>query len=139
VPAAGAVRPSAGTYYVVFDSSNAAGAGTYRFRFWVDDVKPPAAAIVSRKVRRGDPIRVTVTDGGSGIDVSSIEATLDGREARAPLVGREIRVATTMLAPGRHRLRVALSDFQETRNNENVARILPNTRVVAATVTIVPR
>jgi len=38
VPAAGAVRPSAGTYYVVFDSPNAAGAGTYRFRFWVDDV-----------------------------------------------------------------------------------------------------
>ena len=139
VPAAGAIRPSAGTYYVVFDSPNAAGAGTYRFRFWIDDVKPPAAAIVRRKVRRGDPIRVTVTDGGSGIDVSSIEATLDGREARAPLVGREIRVATTMLAPGRHRLRVALSDFQETRNNENVARILPNTRVVAATVTIVPR
>ena len=105
VPVAGAVRPSAGTYYVVFDSPDAAGAGTYRFRFWIDDVKPPAAAIVSRKVRRGDPIRVTVTDGGSGIDVSSIEATLDGREARAPLVGREIRVATGCLAPGRHRLR----------------------------------
>ena len=114
------------------------GPGRYRFRFWVDDVKPPAAAIVSRKVRRGDPIRVTVTDGGSGIDVSSIEATLDGREARAPLVGREIRVATGSLAPGRHRLRLALSDFQETRNNENVARILPNTRIVSATVTIVP-
>ena len=139
VPVAGAVRPSAGTYYVVFDSPNPAGAGTYRFRFWVDDVKPPAAAMVSRKVRRGDPIRVTVADGGSGIDVSSIEATLDGREARAPLVGREIRVATGTLAPGRHRLRVALSDFQETRNNENVARILPNTRIVSATVTILPR
>ncbi len=139
VPVAGAVRPSAGTYYLVFDSPNAAGAGTYRFRFWVDDVKPPAAAIVSRKVRRGDPIRVTVTDGGSGIDVSSIEATLDGREARAPLVGREIRVATGTLAPGRHRLRLALSDFQETRNNENVLRILPNTRTVSANVTIVAR
>ena len=138
VPVAGAVRPSAGTYYLVFDSPDAAGAGAYRFRFWVDDVKPPAAAIVSRKVRRGDPIRITVTDGGSGIDVSSIEATLDGREARAPLVGREIRVATGTLPPGRHRLRFALSDFQETRNNENVARILPNTRIVSATVTIVP-
>ena len=92
---------------------------------------------MSRKVRRGDPIRVTVTDGGSGIDVSSIEATLDGRGARAPLVGREIRVATGPLAPGSHRLRLALSDFQETRNNENVARILPNTRIVSATVTIV--
>lgn len=139
VPAAGAIRPGAGTYYVVFDSPTAAGAGSFRFRFWVDDVKPPAAAIVSRKVRRGDPIRVTVTDGGSGIDVSSIDATLDGRAARAPLVGSEIRVATTSLAAGQHRLRLALSDFQETRNNENVARILPNTRVVSATVTVVAR
>jgi subtilisin family serine protease len=139
VPAAGALRPAAGTYYVVFDSPTAAGAGTYRFRFWVDDVTSPRAAIVSRKVRRGDPIRVTVTDGGSGIDASSIDATLDGRAARAPLVGREIRIPTGSLAPGRHRLRVALSDFQETRNNENVARILPNTRVVSTTVTGVAR
>jgi subtilisin family serine protease len=139
VPSAGALRPSAGTYYVVFDSPTAAGAGTFRFRFWVDDVAPPAAAIVSRKVRRGDPIRVTVTDAGSGIDVSSIDASLDGRVARAPLVGREIRVATGSLTAGTHRLTVALSDFQETRNNENVARILPNTRVISATVTIVRR
>lgn len=139
VLAAGAIRPVAGTYYVVFDSPNAAGAGTFRFRFWVEDVKPPAAAIVSRKLRRGDPIRVSVTDGGSGIDVSSIDATVDGRAARAPLVDREIRIPTGSFALGRHRLRVELSDFQETRNNENVARILPNTRVISTTVTIVPR
>ena len=72
--------------------------------------------------------------------MSSIEATLDGQQARAPLVGREIRVATTMLCAGSSSpSALALSDFQETRDNENVARILPNTRVVAATVTIVPR
>ncbi|RIL06592.1 hypothetical protein DCC79_15345, partial [bacterium] len=58
VPAAGAIRPAPGTYYVVFDSPTAAGAGSFRFRFWIDDVKPPAATIVSRSVRRGDPIRV---------------------------------------------------------------------------------
>jgi subtilisin family serine protease len=139
VPAAGALRPAAGTYDVVFDSPTAAGAGSFRFRFWVDDVKPPTAALAARKVRRGDPIRIDVTDAGSGIDVSSIEATLDGSPARAPLVGRQIRVATGSLAPGRHRLRVALSDFQETRNNENVLRILPNTRVLSVVVTIVAR
>jgi hypothetical protein len=94
---------------------------------------------VSRTVRRGDPIRLRVSDGGSGIDVRSIGATVDGRAARAPLVGNEIRVATASVAAGRHRLRVALSDFQETRNNENVARILPNTRTVSLTVTIVAR
>jgi hypothetical protein len=137
VAAAGAIRPAPGTYHVVFDSPTAAGAGSFRFRFWIDDVEAPSATVVGRAVRRGAPIRIRVADGGSGIDVSSIEATLDGRPARAPLVGGEIRVATASVAAGRHRLRVALSDFQETRNNENVARILPNTRTVSANVTIV--
>ena len=49
-----------------------------------------------------------------------------------------ILVPTASLAPGRHRLRVELSDYQETRNMENVARILPNTRVVSARVTVRP-
>ncbi len=136
VPVAGALRPARGTYYVVFDSPTPAGAGTYRFRFWMNDVQPPTATPVARTVRRGEPIRLRVADGGSGIDVRSIEATLDGKPARAPLVGREIRVPTTSLAAGRHRLQVTLADFQETRNNENVARILPNTRTLAVTVTV---
>jgi subtilisin family serine protease len=139
VPAAGALRPAAGTYDVVFDSPTAAGAGSFRFRFWIDDAKPPTATLAARTVRRGEPIRVRVADGGSGIDVRSIEATLDGRPARAPLVGREIRVATRSLAAGRHRLRLELSDYQETRNNENVFRILPNTRVLTVTVTVAAR
>jgi subtilisin family serine protease len=136
VPVAGALRPSPGTYYVVFDSATPAGAGTYRFRFWMDDVTPPTAAPVARTVRRGAPIRVRVADGGSGIDVRSIAATVDGRPARAPLFGREIRVPTSSLAVGRHRLQVTLSDFQETHNNENVTRILPNTRTLDVTVTV---
>ena len=139
VAAAGAIRPATGTYDVVFDSPTAAGAGSFRFRFWVDDVKAPSATVVGRTVRRGDPIKIRVADGGSGIDVSSIGATLDGQPARAPLVGSEIRIPTASVAAGRHRLRVALSDFQETRNNENVARILPNTRTVSVVVTIVAR
>ncbi len=42
------------------------------------------------------------------------------------------------VAPGTHRLRLRLSDYQETRNMENVARILPNTRVVVTSVRIRP-
>ena len=63
------------------------------------------------------------------------------RPARARAAGRDARSGSRRrpLAAGRHRLRVALSDFQETRNNENVARILPNTRIVSVTVTIVAR
>ena len=139
VPAAGAIRPVAGTYHVVFDSPTRAGAGSFRFHFWVDDVAPPTATLVRRVVRAGEPIRVRVRDAGSGVDVRSLEATLDGDAARARLVGTEIRVPTSSLRPGRHRLRVALSDHQETRNNENVTRILPNTRTLSVAVTVRPR
>ena len=37
------------------------------------------------------------------------------------------------LAPGSHRLRLRVSDVQESKNTENVARILPNTRWLTAT------
>ena len=54
------------------------------------------------------------------------------------LSGTVARIATDGLAPGTHRLRLQLSDFQETRNTENVTRILPNTRVVTASITVRP-
>jgi hypothetical protein len=139
VPAAGALRPAPGTYDVVFDSPTRAGAGTFRFRFWIDDVAAPTATVARRTVRKGEPLTLQVGDSGSGIDVRSIEASLDGSATRARLVGSEIRIPTASLAVGRHRLRVSLADFQETRNNENVARILPNTRVVTTVVTVTAR
>ena len=122
----------------MFDSPTAAGAGSFRFRFWLNDATPPSATLVSRTVRRGAPFRIRVRDAGAGIDPASLEATVDGRPARARLGGGAILVPTASLAPGRHRLRVELSDYQETRNMENVARILPNTRVVSARVTVRP-
>jgi hypothetical protein len=136
VLAAAAVRPAPGTYHVVFDSPTKVGAGTYRFRFWIDDVTPPRATLLSRATRSGDPFRVRVQDAGSGVDPGSIRARLDGRTVTAHLRGSEIRIATGGLAPGRHRLRVELADYQETRNDENVTRILPNTRVLSARVTV---
>jgi len=139
VPAAGALRPAPGTYDIVFDSPTTAGAGTFRFRFWVDDVVPPKATVARRTVRQGEPIRLRVADPGSGVDVRSIEATLDGRTTRARLIGSEIRIPTVGVGAGRHRLRVSLADYQETRNNENVTRILPNTRVVSPAVTVAAR
>jgi hypothetical protein len=137
-PVAGAVRPRAGLYHVVFDSAGRSGAGTFRFRFWVDDGIPPSARLSSRTVRAGEPVVARVADTGSGIDPTSLEATFGGREATARLRGANVRIATKGLAPGRHRLRLQLSDYQESRNNENVTRILPNTRVVSAWVTVRP-
>ena len=139
VPVAGALRPAPGTYYVVFDSPTAAGAGAFRFRFWIEDVAPPKASVVRRQVRRGEPIRVRVRDSGSGVDVRSLEATLDGKPIASRLIGNEIRIPTRSVRTGAHRLRVELSDHQETRNNENVLRILPNTRAVSVVVTVRPR
>ena len=47
------------------------------------------------------------------------------------LVG--VRIAS--LAPGRHKLVFTASDYQESKNNENGASILPNTRHFTATFT----
>lgn len=133
---AGAVQPAAGTYHVVFDGASAAGAGPFRFRYWVDDVVPPTARLVAATVRRGDAIRVRVGDGGSGVDPTSLAVRLGERELEATLRSGVVRIDTSGVAPGTYRLRLQVSDFQETRNMENVARILPNTRVLTARVTI---
>ena len=136
--AAGAIAPAPGTYAVVFDSASRAGAGAFRFRFWIDDTSPPAATLAARAVRKGQPLRIRVSDTGSGIDPGSLEATLDGRSVAARLVGNEVRVSTVGALPGRRRLRLQVGDYQETRNMENVARILPNTRVLTAWVLVRP-
>ena len=137
-PVAGAVRPRAGLYHVVFDSPGRSNAGTFRFRFWIDDGIPPSARLATRSVRAGRPVTVRVADTGAGIDPTSLEATFDGRRASVRLRGPVARIETNGLSPGRHRLRLQLSDYQETRNNENVTRILPNTRVLTAWLTVRP-
>jgi hypothetical protein len=46
-----------------------------------------------------------------------------------------VRISSRGLDAGKHRLVVRVSDYQESKNNENVARILPNTRTLIATIT----
>jgi subtilisin family serine protease len=135
-PVAGAILPDPGTYTVVFDSPTKAGAGAFRFRFWTNDTTPPAAKLMMRTVQKGSPLKVQVADAGSGVDPLSLEATVDGRSTSAVLRGGQVRISTARLAPGSHRLRLRLADYQETRNMENVARILPNTRILTTTVRI---
>jgi hypothetical protein len=64
--------------------------------------------------------------------------SLDGDEANATIRGGVVRISTRGLRPGRHRLTVRISDYQEAKNTENVARILPNTRTLSTTVTVRP-
>jgi hypothetical protein len=126
VPAAGVVLPSAGTYSLVFDTRARAQAGPFTFRFWVNDTTPPAVKLLG--YQRGGTIRVRITDGGSGVDPDSISATLDGQNESGSYSRGVFTISLTALSRGTHRLVVTASDFQEAKNMEDVARILPNTR-----------
>jgi len=136
VLAAGAVRPAPGTYDVVFDSRTRAGAGAFTFRFWVDDVTPPSARVVSTRMSRGRPLVVVVADRGSGVDPATAVALVDGKPRSMQYTGTRVLISLDGLSPGRHRLRFQISDYQETRNMENVGPVLPNTRRLTTTFTI---
>ena len=138
VLAAAALSPRPGDYAVVFDSPGRSGAGRFTFRYWVNDVTPPSVRLRARTVARGRPILVAVNDQGSGVNPSLVFASIDGRSVSTSLARGVLRVDTGNLAPGTHRLRLRVSDYQETKNTENVARILPNTRTLTATVTVRP-
>ena len=133
VAAAAVLSPARGDYAVAFDSATRSGAGAFTFRFWVDDVTPPTVRLRTRNVRRGVPVSVSVTDAGAGVYPQSIRVSIDGTSARATLRGGRLSIPTSSLSAGAHRLRVRVSDFQESKNTENVARILPNTRWMTAT------
>jgi hypothetical protein len=132
----GALRPSPGAYDIVFDSPTAASAGRFTFRFWIDDVTPPAVRLLTRTLGRGRTIRIEIKDAGSGVDPESLIVTVDGALRRVALRGNVATLSSAGLGRGSHRLVVQVSDYQETRNNENVPRILPNTRVFRATLRI---
>jgi subtilisin family serine protease len=138
VLASGVLSPAPGAYDVVFDSPTAAGAGSFRFRFWIDDVRPPTARLVSRAVERGRPLAVRVADGQSGVDPASFTARLGELERTVRWDARRklALVDTDGVRPGTYLLRFQVSDYQETRNMENVPKILPNTRVLTARVRI---
>jgi subtilisin family serine protease len=131
--AAGVVLPAPGLYDVVFDSVSRARAGRFRFRFWIDDSRPPTIRVLGR---RGGNLVVLVRDGGSGVDPQSLYATVDGVEVAGRPLGEQLLVPLQSLSRGRHRLVVRASDFQETRNMEDVPRILPNTRELRTTFVV---
>ncbi|MEO5577016.1 MAG: S8 family serine peptidase [Gaiellaceae bacterium] len=136
VLASGTILPAAGAYDVVFDSPSAARAGAFDFRFWVNDVSPPSASLRSRSVQRGGRLVVRASDRGSGVDPASLVVRIDGEERRASFAAGAVRISTAGLRKGRHALRLQLSDYQESRNMENVGRILPNTRILQTTFVV---
>jgi len=124
---AGAALPGTGDYDIVFDSPTPAGAGPFTFRFWIGDTTPPSVRLVSA---RGGELRISAHDAGSGVDPSRTRLYVDGgrRPARFDADRGLLLVSIRNLRRGRHTLQVLVSDYQESKNMENVRRILPNTR-----------
>jgi len=134
VLAAGALSPIPGEYAVVFDSASRAGAGSFTFRYWVNDVTPPTLRVRSHAVPSGRPVQVAARDSGSGVYPDSIVATIDGKQVPTVFRRGVVTVSTRRFARGTHRLRLRVSDYQESKNTENVAPILPNTRTLVTTI-----
>ena len=90
------------------------------------------------RVLSGGLLRVRIADRGSGVDPATVVARVDGKPRKFTYRSGEVRIVTAGLAAGRHTLRFQVSDYQETRNMENVAAVLPNTRRLTASFTVVP-
>jgi subtilisin family serine protease len=129
IPVAGAVLPSAGTYDLVFDTRSAAAAGPFTFRWWVNDVTPPRLRLVPTR----GAVAVSATDTGSGIDLSSMRMQIDGKQVSPRFANGRFTIAA---AKGRHTLALTVADYQETKNMEDVAPILPNTATLRTTVVV---
>jgi subtilisin family serine protease len=127
-PVVGAFRPAPGAYDLVFDTASRRVAGPFTFRYWVNDTTPPSARLLTGTVRSGAPLRLWVGDRGSGVDPTSMVARVDGKWRHIVYGGARVEVPTRGLSPGRHTLAFAVSDYQETKNTEDAAKTLPNTR-----------
>jgi hypothetical protein len=136
VPAVGAVLPKPGSYDFVFDTPVGAKPGKFTFRVWVNDTTPPRIRLLTRSVRAGQPIRLAVTDAGSGVDPASISATIGSRRPETTLKRGILSIPTRGVPAGARRLAITVSDYQETRNMENVGPILPNTRTLTTAVRV---
>ena len=131
-----ALLPLAGPYTLVFDTPRPGQAGAFTFRVWIDDTTPPAVTLVSR-VARGDRLLARVRDAGAGVDPAGIFYRIDnGALLDGALRGNRAVLDVSHVSRGRHRLELRVSDRQESKNNENLAELLPNTRILHATIRV---
>jgi subtilisin family serine protease len=127
---AGVALPGPGAYDIVFDTPPGGRPGAFRFRFWLGDATPPSVRVLG--VREG-ALELALADRGSGVDPSSLLARIDGDISGVTYSGGRARLSLFAISTGRHTLTFTASDYQETKNMENVARILPNTRTIRTT------
>jgi subtilisin family serine protease len=130
VPVVAAILPNAGEYDAVFDTRTRSEAGKFTFRWWANDVTPPVVQL--RGYARG-AVTLAITDPGSGVDTSTLVVSVDGQNRPTPYKNGVARAKVGVLRRGTHRVSLVVSDYQEAKNMEDVARILPNTRTFTKT------
>ena len=122
-----------GTYDVVFDSPKKSRRGGFAFRFWINDTTRPNVHVLSTT---GGIVRVAVRDRGAGVDPQSLRATVDGARRGISYASGVARLSLAGVSRGIHTLVFRASDFQETKNMEDVGPILPNTRTLKTTIVV---
>jgi len=132
-PIAGAILPKRGTYDVVFDSASRAAAGKFNFRLWINDASPP---VVKLRGHSGGVVSFAVSDAGAGVDPNSLRAIVDNSESVVSFNKGIASIRTGTLSAGKHTVELIASDYQESKNMEDVSRILPNTRDFTATLNV---
>jgi subtilisin family serine protease len=134
-PAVAAIAPAPGKYDLVFDTPAGTKPGRFTFRVWSNDVTPPSIRLLARTLRRGTALKFAVKDAGSGVDAGSIKAKVDGRVLPFVYSHGVLRFKGAFKA-GTHHYTLTVSDYEESKNMENVGPILPNTRSVSGSFVV---
>jgi subtilisin family serine protease len=130
---AGVVFPTPGTYEIVFDTPARSLRGSFTFRFWIGDTRPPSIRVLSTT---SGVLRLAVVDAGAGVDPVWLRASIDGGSRAVSYANGVARVSLSGLGRGSHQLVFRAADYQETKNMENVGAVLPNTRTLRTAITI---
>ena len=136
---AGVLRPNPGRYTVVFDTRTRKAAGPFRFRFWLNDTRPPTIRVEGRRTT-GGVITAAVRDRGSGVDPASLSFSINEGAwipAEWDRPSRRMIVNLKELQPARYTIRFRAADRQETKNWEYSGPVLPNTRIVSRKIRVV--
>ncbi len=155
VQAAGLQYPLQGQYYVAVDSGHdeftgRSFAGRYLLHFWLNDVTPPLAELLTTTVSAGRPTIVARTiDLQSGVDPLSLTFAygriLVGASDYDPVSGIAVFPlpgSVPRLKAGRTPIVLLSGDYQEDKNVDQAGEIetvLPNTAFVARSLRVVRR
>jgi len=147
IGAAGSSFPRQQQFYVAVDSgsdpfTHQGFPGSYVLRFWQNDLKPPSARVLTKRVAAGRPTIVArALDTQSGVDPLSLSigyrGVIVGAAAYDPVTGLAVfplPADAARIPVGKTKAFFEVSDFQESKNLNTIGNNpMPNTRVESVT------